>query len=67
MFLMSQLGFKKKFFFSIQDVKSANVLLDAYLRAKLADLGLAKVCHPTSDSSTGKRRRPTSVYVCTFN
>ncbi len=25
------------------DVKSANVLLDAYLRAKLADLGLAKV------------------------
>ena len=25
------------------DVKSANVLLDAYLRAKVADLGLAKV------------------------
>ncbi len=32
----------------MQDVKSANVLLDAYLRAKLADLGLAKVCNQSS-------------------
>ena len=30
------------------DIKSANVLLDAYLRAKVADLGLAKVMEPVS-------------------
>ena len=29
------------------DVKSANILLDAYLRAKIADLGLAKYAQET--------------------
>lgn len=31
------------------DVKSANVLLDAYLRAKLADLGLARILDANTD------------------
>ena len=39
---------------SFQDMKSANVLLDAYLRAKLADLGLAKVCYNTEKPSLGE-------------
>ena len=39
----NQLPAKKKTF--PQDVKSANVLLDAYLRAKLGDFGLAKICN----------------------
>jgi hypothetical protein len=45
---------KKKFCnFSFQDVKSANVLLDAYLRAKLADLGLAKICETSTKNIEG--------------
>ena len=41
------------------DVKSANVLLDAYLRAKLADLGLAQALPPTKKNANER-----SVKLC---
>ena len=44
------------------DVKSANVLLDAYLRAKLADLGLAQPLPPTNMSNKSASNK--SVTLC---
>ena len=51
------------------DVKSANVLLDAYLRAKLADLGLAQPLPPTNNKtdqkdSTGIQRKSCVTLCC---